>query len=586
RQAIDEYLDASTENGKLIFETKQTYPEVQPIAESIRRISRRSGGTSSRSGSNGFSFFFNGDQLNGRLQCVKSDGFSTNSIFLEELGKPNRTLTISSSEQGRIAFTINSGESGYFLRLRQSEDGQILIQEMDQESLFSGAADDFVTFCIENPNFCSQRLFPTLEFFGINEIPSPYTDESQRIFIKTITPWSATELARIRELTDALDADNYKAREAASKQIQIELDDIGVMLKLVNDQQFRPETRARIRKLIYESLDKDQKNKIASYEKLITNVTSEYLVNLIDLQTDPGNRQVLLQRLRTLQPQSETSKLSDQALLERLGKETAKTNSALPHLTATVDDAENLLNAQGFFGDIKEATGEILRLTPHESSLKIDREHWKASFNGRSVAELSLEIQQLLEKNNLPETWYKPSSRYDLTKASHPQVLFERLGSMHGRPSTNHSASGREGSNRKFDGEEIKGKLIFDQQSGRRPHSGEPQKVIDFNKHPVTIELTEKQGPQRRLLIHEPTAGEMRLLLVGEKPNHVVQLVLKKETAWLQDMRGTNTQFFKAANFQEMQVNEPAYFKEYFFPLLRHIGVKIDPALDPPVDGN
>ena len=585
KQVLDDYLDAGSEDGKLIFETKKTFASVQPLADAIRRIGGHSGG-SSRSGGTQFRFNFGGNRLEGRIERDNKEDLHLSTIYLRETIEPHRTLTISNTDRGRVELTIDSTQSGYFLRLRQSEDGKFLIQEMDQENLFSGVADNFATFCLKNPDFYSQRLSPTLEHFGINQPPSPYSEDFQKTFIKIISPWNATELAHIRDLTNSLDADNYQEREAASQQIKSEIGDIGVMLHLINDRQFRPETRARVRKLIYESLNKDQKNEVAIYENLLSNMTAAYLVNLIKLQTDPSNRQVLMERLRTLDPQWKTNKFSDEELLASLDNETSNTASDTPNFPASADDAEIILQADGFFGKIKEATGQILRITPHKSSLKIDREHWKAPFNGRPIEELSAEIQQLLKKNNLPNTWYQPGGEYLISNASHPQVLFEKLEAVCGNDRNYSYGRSRAHSNRTFDRPNLNGKLIFTQPTAPRTRRGDRQKASDFSKLPVIIDLTEKEGPQRRILVQESKPGELRLLVIGENPNHVLQLVLKQEKAWLQDIRGPHTQFFEAANFAEMRTKEPVYFKEYFFPLLRHLGVQIDPELDESGGGN
>ena len=579
KQALDDYLDAGSEDGKLIFETKKTYQSVQPVADAIRSHSGNNGGTSSRSGGTKFSFNFSGDSLEGRIERDNKEDVHLSTIYIKETIEPHRTLTISNTDRGRVELTIDSTQSGYLLRLRQSEDGQFLIQEMDQENLFSSVADNFATFCLENPDFYSQRLSPTLEHFGINQLPSPYGEDFQKTFIKIISPWNATELAHIRDLTNSLDADNYKEREAASQQIKSEIGDIGVMLRLINDRQFRPETRARVRKLIYESLNKDQKNEVAIYENLLSNITAAYLVNLINLQTDPNNRQVLMERLRTLDPEWNTNKFSDEELLASLDKKNSSTASDKPNFPASVNDAEVILQADGFFGKIKEATGQIIRLTPHKSSLKIDREHWKTPFNGRPIEELSAEIQQLLKKNNLPNTWYQPGGKYLISNASHPQVLFEQLEAVCGNDRNYSHRRNHTDINRTFDRPKLNGKLIFTQPTPPRVRRGDRQKASDFSKLPVTIDLTEKEGPQRRILVQEPKPGELRLLVIGENPNHVVQLVLKQEKAWLQDIRGPHTRFFEAANFEEMRTKQPVYFKEYFFPLLRHLGVQIDPEL-------
>lgn len=580
---LQELTDFASVEGRLELKMKASYQEAMPTVNRIRELGGW-GGNSSSSGSGRFSFHMDGNKLAGVIKRGPVEGGIENSILLEEKSQPFRKFEISGTTLGTISINIKSNEPHYLLRLRQLSDGQILVQEIDQDQIYAGTAPNFSKFCLRHRHFCSEKLGPLLEHFGLGPIPTPYDSTIQEKFIAIITPWSDSELSQMQKFTSALDADNYKERESASKSIREELKEIELMLRFVNDPQFRPEARSRIRKMIYEHAELKKKNEIVFFEELLANVNESYLSDLINLQNDPIKKSVLLDKLRETSPKFSDPGLTEKEILARIAERPLGADSESPSSDVEWGDTPDLLEPRGHFQKVKNSVGALIKLTPHQDSAKIDRGHWKTLFDGREIQELSDEVKKLLSDNNLPASWYNPGgTEHAVASASHPQVLFEKLAALGDgeQKSTtrtyykSHRSQGPLNPNRQFDKQAMQGRLTFDKTIMGNVRRARDYKKSDVTTSPLMIELVEKLEPRRTLMVEETSPGNLNLLIIHEDADSIVKLDLRNESATVIDIRGDTIRTFTAESFNKLISNEAVFFEKEFFPLVQHLGIQI-----------
>lgn len=577
----------SVEN-QLQLNMKASYEEADPIVSRIRETGGW-GGNTSRSGADQFAFHMNGNKLAGVIKRSPSEGGLENTVLLEEKAQPFRKLEISGTTKGALSINIKCNESNYLLRLRQLTDGKILVQEIDHDQIFAGTAPDFAKFCLQHRQFCSEKLAPVLNHFGLGPIPTPYSSTIQERFIAIITPWSDSELSRMQKFTSALDADNYQEREAASLSIREELKEIELMLRYVNDPQFPPEARSRIRKMIYENAEPEKKNEIVFFEELLANVDEGYLIDLINLQTDSEKVSVLIRKLRQTSPEFRDPQQSEEQILKLIAQRPSESDSNNANSNFQWRDSPDPMDQQGHFQAVKNSVGALIKLTPHEDSARVDRAHWKKPFDGREIKELSDEVKKLLEDNNLPAAWYNAGGpKHEAESASHPQVLFEKLEALGDgqqeltvRSNYYRTYAGTLNPNREFEKQAMNGRLIFDKTISDNMRRRRDVKKIDVTTSSMMIELVEKAEPRRTLLVEETTPGNLELLIIHEDGDGVLKLDLRKGKATLIDIRGASIRTFTSGSFQEILSSEPAYFQNEFFPLVEHLGVELSGEFEP-----
>lgn len=585
---LQELTELVSVDNRLILKMKTSYEEANPIVSRIREIGGW-GGNTSRSGVDQYAFHMNGNKLSGVIQRRPNEGVPENSVLLEEKSAPFRKLEISGTAKGALSINIKCNESNYLLRLRQLPDGKILAQEIDNDQVFAGTARDFAKFCLQHRQFCSEKLAPILKHFGLGPIPTPYSSTIQEKFIAIITPWNESELSQMKKFTSALDADNYQEREAASNSIRQELKEIELMLRFVNDPQFAPEARSRIRKMIYENAEPEKKNEIIFFEKLLESVDERYLMDLINLQTDPAKVSVLVRKLRQVSPEFSDSQQTEKQILNQIAQRPSTQNADATNQGVEWQESPNFLDQQGHFQTVKDSVGALIQLTTHQDSAKIDRAHWKKPFNGREIQELSEEVEKLLAENNLPASWYNAGGpKYEAASASHPQVLFEKLEALGDgekeltvRSNYYRQYTGTINPNREFKKQAMNGRLVFDKTISDNTRRPSGNKKFDVTTSPVVVELVEKSEPRRTLLVEETKLGNLEFLIIHEDADSVLKLDLEKGRAKLVDIRGASIRRFSSESLQQLISAEPDYFTNEFFPLAKHLGVRISDDLAP-----
>lgn len=596
-EPLDKLMDLAWRDGRLSLTTKNTYEAIDPIVDSIREVVGWGGGSSSYGGGDsGFNFEIGAEKVNGFIKREKKNKVMETTVAFTEIVKPFRSMQVNVTDQGRIRITVNASQSAYMLRIRQSVDGDFMVQELNGTEVFAGSSRDFDTFCREHRDYTANRLLPALKHFGLGQVLTPYSPKIQKRVTELVSPWKQDDLNLVTTLTASLASDVYEERVAASEQLEKEYKgNEAILARLVHDSRFHPETRARARSLIREKVEENDLAELDFIDSVASSLDAAYLIDLIRLQTDPEVRDVLVHRLRALDPDWIDEDATNADVVSMVVSQAVNAWASDQVGDAAEEPAIQLLEEQGHFQKVAENTGQLVRLIWHEDQLRVDREHWKKPFGGREISDISKEIKALVKKNNIPKHWFQEGGpQFAAASAKHPQVLFENLKDACGsaESSNRHYAShyggnysGPNNPNRDFNLSKMKGELTFDKKartSRRNSSSGSG----NLDKKPFVFTLAEKSGPARSLTIDENKPGELRLMVTGDTSNYIVQLILKKNHAIIQDVRGSKVIAYQAKSFRELQALHSEYFETDFFPLLRHLGMKIDSAVDAEKDAN
>jgi hypothetical protein len=419
------------------------------------------------------------------------------------------------------------------------------------------------------------RLIPALAHFGFGEVLTPWCNAVQENIVTAVGPWSDEEAQTVAELVEGLESDLYETRQQTSRRLTDASPEHRLLLsRVVNNARFSPEIRARIRSLIREKASEEELARMDFMDQLMRSIDADYLRALIDLQTDPASREILVAHLKTMESESSTE--------TNTGDETPATASPSPETPPAAD----LLAESGMLQLVSAQTGALVHLAWKGDQIALDRNHWAESFSGQSIQELVDQVQSSVTKAQLPAKWFQPGGPYDIKAVFYPQVLFERIEEVVESHATEQQRVTRPNAyygyrnaslNRQLDTASMSGSLKFDDQDQRAPRQG----AVSIDGKPFQLTLTEKTEAGREIMIDAAADGELRILLTGETSNFIVQLLIDRERALVQDVRGREIVAFAATDFRQLLKEHPQYFTDSFFPLLRHLGISVAPDIAP-----
>ncbi len=573
---IRELVGIQWDQGQLELRLKEDAQEVNSVVDRIREITGYGGG-SSHYGGGTFRFDLGNDQITGYVAREGGQrGEFLTSILIQEETAPNRTLAIEKSSNGRIKITINDSQSGYLLRVRQQPGGQFGVQELRGTDVFSGVANDFDSFCHQYREYVLKRLIPALQHFGVGLLQTPYSPEVQQAIVSCLRPWQDDELQRVEDLTRGLDAASFADRQAASELLKSRCQQhLALLIRVTRDNRFSPETRTRIRALIREGMAPEEMLEMDFIDNLLANLDAAYVRELVQMQTDAESRDVLTGHLRRLTGRDDLTADGPAQLVVSQSADT-RTGDGPPPVEP------DLLSEQGPLQEVAGHTAGLVHLIWHNDQLAIDRDHWAQSFDGRPVAELIAQVEQSVGDTQLPAHWFQAGGDFDPASVQYPQILFEKLEEASGPADPNvHRAryiyygrgQQKKGSpNRQFELKNLAGRMQFVAENRRQPAKA----VESLDDKPFRFSLTEKTEPLRSLVIDETRPGELKILVTGDTSNFILQLILSKDSALVQDIRGTRITALQADTFRQLLEQHPEYFERSLFPLLRYLGISVD----------
>ncbi len=593
--SLDELIELTWQDRQLSLRFLDSQQEIQKFCNAVRQVAGYGGGTS-HDGTGGYQASLVSDKLNGFVRKFKQRNRFQTTLSLEEIDAPRRALSIQQNADRGLTISLNAIESGYLLRLRQRSNGSVVIQELEGTSVFAERAENFDAFFREHPQFAEQKLLPLFEHFGLGKLISPYSDEIQEEFISLLSPWQPDELGRARQLTAGLAAKQYKQREAASEAITKSFaDHESTLSRAALDRTFSPEIRARLNRIIDKQSSPEAKARRQFLVQMVERQNAAYLLWLMQAQTDPLRRQIIGEALRGLlniEESADAIAAGDWPTLVASHSLGAWASTEL--LSGGPNTLSDPLQESGHLQKVAAHTGKLVRLVWRGDQLDVDREHWKKPFGGRDIKDLVKQVEQQIADSQLPPGWFNPGgSLYTIQSAQHPQVLFEHLqvasGKEHSGPVTvsrsyyNARYAGNNTPNRLFENGALKGRLQFEKP--QRNRSSTP-KEIDLSGKPFLFSLSEVNSPERTVYVHEPASGQLQLRVQSEASDFIMQLVQSENGALVQYVRGSQVIAYQAATFRQLQDAHPEFFRDQFFPLLRHLGISVADDVSAPPEAN
>ena len=223
------------------------------------------------------------------------------------------------------------------------------------------------------------------------------------------------------------------------------------------------------------------------------------------------------------------------------------------------------LQETGPLQEVAEGMGKLLVFSLKGDHLSLDREHWKKSFGGKTIAALEEEIQEEVRKRGLPKNWYRLQFFYSQAARVAPHALFARVFEKIGGYSRSTNGQGWDSSLRMTAHNKLTGELIL-QSKGR--------------KQPVfSVNFQETAGPERTLNVVDEGDGLLVITLTSDASDYLLRLTQRPGgPCRLQRLRGAEVLNVKAPTFRELLSRHAAIINKEFVPVMKHVGVNVEVA--------
>ncbi len=582
---VSEMVTLKMEQGKLQAKTIGNYQQIYPIINKIQN-KLGYGGSSSSSGGSTFSYTFDCQKLSGKVESTSRKNEKRVVVRLNETQDDERSLLLAiNNSDGSFSFTINGGNLPYLLRLRQSGTGEIIVQELEGSEVYSCSAPSFESLLQVHSEFANDRLLPLMSRFGIGDLITPYDLDVQRQVIALLAKMTEDEKSQFRKFAGNLDDKSYRERTKAAGELgknvkgQTEL-----LVKVLNDDSFSPEVRYRVQKLIQQQKKSDLLDTMNYVNRSGLTKNRDYLCWLLQRQSEPVSYRRVLNSLSSQAGQTDFSDVS--------GTQTwmAAQQSAF-HSLAGISMTEELsandpMKETGAIDKAKTSLKAFLRLSMKDDNLSLDRDHFKKLFGGKTIRQLSDEVDALRKKNNLPKTWYRAGGNHSISSSDYQQVHFgliaEKLGANNNqRHYGGFGGGGIDGGSRSTardrnaKGSNVQLRMLDSKSrtstSKRKKSKGQAKKF--------QFAIEEIRSPYRKIIVTEYQSGRTDFRFVSEKANVIVQLVSSEKGVYVHDIRGSRVFAAEATDLNNLIADHREYFTEKFFPLVEYLGVSVDPVL-------
>jgi len=587
KKPLSKLFKLKSSNGRLVPEFEKDRQTAYTEVQSINTIGGNRGGGSSSSGSN-WEIRINNNSFEGTANYGYSRVYpnpnpGTWRLKLKELKTPGRDLSISADEKGNVSVTLNGGDDAYLLRIRQQPTGSIFVQEVSETTIFSKTSASFDDFCRENSDFTQKRFLPVIRHLGIDAPMTQFDNEVQQSVVNFLQPIDDAELTSFQTSFKNLDSKDYAARKADSDKLAKGFEKWqDFIMRAVNDSNFPHETRFRMMKVMEKNAKPEavKASRFAIAADLANN--PQYLVWLYDLQKDENTRANILVALR----KSTGIDLGENIAAWQKQFESTKTEVVKVSKEPPVD----LLAESGALSSTNRYVGQLVKLQLKEDHLSLNRGHWAAQFDGKSIQQIVKETNSALAKLNMPAN-YDPDPLFELGSVSHPQAIFAKMRSeMQSKTKSSsvyyysYNRTSSSSLNRDFANQDLKASMSFESSTStptRRTTSKNMNvKPPELKGKPFKLEILELKSPGRSLVVHEHADGRLRVALITEKSNSVVQILQKPEGEFvLQDVRGAEIYTAKAKTFSKFMGDNKDYCVAKLFPLFAHFGVSFDEKL-------
>ena len=564
-----------------------SYNDIYTAMNEMRQAVGGYGGGGSY-GSGSWQQSISGQKLNGQLSFGRTNnnfGSSQESVNkrklivdLKEVIDKQRKLYMSTNLDGEINISLNGGQSAFLLRFRQEKSGNVVVQSVSDENVFSGFAENFEQFCVNYPDFVQKQLFPSLGEFGILEPLTRYSKATQDTVIKILSLKDDPRFQKFRDTITELDAAEYKVREAATKRLKDSYKEWSDLMQVaVGDNSFSFESRSRIKSILKEKTSKDDHRVLTMVIKSKLAEKPDYLVWLLSRTPEAKRSRVVMQ----------LEKLTDERFGEDISawNKWANVNKTEVNIPESLKVKPDLTKESGVMNDSVGFVNQLVNIHLKDKKLTIDESKWAIPFGNESIQESVKEIEALMKKKGLPKSWLKLGNGYNVATVKYEQVIFENLVDAI-KPKVNSSnyyyynnynnyRSTNSSPNRMYDGANVTTRL----ERNVHNRNGVVNRSKDKTREMFRYELTEKSGSRRSIVV-EKSADNFRISYSSEQANSIVQLIQDKDGAVVvQDIRGIHVFSTKAKSFDELFKKNEKYLKEQLYPVFAIAGAQFDKGI-------
>lgn len=586
--ANDSLITITREEGVLQSGIPLHYQEANNIRNQIGQAIRGYGGHSSVSGNNHYECHLISPDLTGLIQRNES----ARMLLLETQGQKRR-LEVNDSPAGlRISITNNED---YFLLFHDRREQGLIVQESDGDFMFNGLYADFNDFCLQNSDYCQQRLFPLFRRFGIKFPETAYETAVRQLMTDLLTndPEDAQRL--LVRVQDLVLSPEYQQRQTGFKQLLADYPNNRLpLVRLILEESQPADLRHHLLEALRDhdkELHKTLKN-IVLPQDLLNNVP--FLVWVLKTETtlttasaaatdvvvedaDPPASAppatvdqetplslIVRQRLAQL-----TQQPADTALAQWLAM-TLGNDQQVPALTSLELPAGFFENSDGF-SVIADKCQPFLQLFSDDVALRADRDHWKAAFNNQTPRQHFDETREFLKSRSLPSQWLVEPTDYKLDEDVHGLVLFERLRPdiKERPPNPNHAYYRSQQAQKTTNACQIDGEtLLLSMDLGESP--------VKLGQSPFRLQFAEQAGQKRAIQVVDRPGVDFSLTLHSEELGVYARLQVKAngETT-IRQFQGSRTFQATSSTYQQFQAEHPTVVAQVVLPALKLLGSDI-----------
>ena len=539
--------------------------------------------SSSSSGGNYWRIYSSGDRAQLTAEAgqpgVRADAGAAVRFRLiaQEFITPPRLLSLNLLENDLDLVVLTPGD-GSVLQLSQSAQYGAALQWIDSEGVVALFGSSLVELASDNEEVFD-RLGSWLTRIGLKLPPLSVMRLTQDIGLRCMQ-LERGNWDHVKERFAALDAPTFQSREQATRELAESFSEweTAIILALTKEEIYG-ETRTRLTRILEEQASPSVK--VVANNMIRDELFSDakFLLTLATIAADDLDRAFLVRRLSEVTGQMFGDDLP--AWSEWLAESEVESPRPAQNTRPTIPPAHSRLDRA------RVELSRLLALTTNDDRLVLNRLAWREPFGNRSAAEIFDQLQEDIQRANIPGRWTNLGADYELSFVDLPHLLFEHFD---------------EATHRSLPGDpEITFRLNTDPQS-------RPAKKTEWNRNVSTdwfdaqlqfpdtqpphlapdaafqFSLAEKQIHGVRLQLMELPSGEFHLALSHPQRN---TLLLMVQTPG-QPARLAFTIGDQAFDWRDDSI--PALFHthrdlivEYLWPTLASHGVNLSEALGGPL---
>jgi len=493
-------------------------------------------------------------------------------VYLNEHGTNTSTINVKTQTNGTISvdFTFENGSSMF--RFRQQPNGLVYCQDLTGEIAFASRASSYDAFCQKNPVFIRNRLEPIFKHIGLGVPPSRYANEVVKNVLLDLKPVDDSRMKEFQSAIDDLNAQSFAEREAAMKSLEDKFDQWRDLIQsTIDDDQLSVEIRTRLKKIFETKATKKEVGDLEIVQQGKLEDDATYLIWLLGkIEADEQTASEEVKKILVARIEKLTGKKLGNDLKKWQAWVGDNQDEPKPEEMAPTISNQEILALNGTLESASKHIGRLIRLKQNEGdNLELDREHWAKTFGGKTIKELTTQVQNQIKEANLPKSWFEPGGDNSIASAGYPQVLFELIQEEHSSNQDIYSRGIRgwrrqttDNFDRKFTGRNLAGELKFEKRG-----------LFQFS-------LTEANSEKRKLFFKQNRNGTVLFNLDYPGKDALIRIVQNgdpdsENRFSVFDLRGPAVKVYRAKSFADFKNKEKKYAESLLLPLLKRFEIKI-----------